>query len=180
MDDLVKQAMFKWPNVPACFGWLGLDIRGNWYLRDDHAQSAGGFTCGLNSAKGSMLTHGRLIEFINRNYGVDGNGQWYFQNGPQRVYVELASTPWIWRVNEQHCITSHCGHLVEFRKAVSDEYGWIYLETSLGFGLVHSQDVLYASNALANSDWTTVEPICHADIERLYNFQRSPQKRKPI
>jgi hypothetical protein len=30
MDDIVKQAMAKWPNVPACHGWLGLDARGHW------------------------------------------------------------------------------------------------------------------------------------------------------
>ncbi|MFZ9138137.1 MAG: DUF2946 family protein, partial [Hylemonella sp.] len=24
MDDIVRQAMAKWPNVPACYGWLGL------------------------------------------------------------------------------------------------------------------------------------------------------------
>ena len=30
MDDIVKQAMAKWPNVPHCYGWLGLDARGNW------------------------------------------------------------------------------------------------------------------------------------------------------
>ncbi|MFB0914815.1 MAG: DUF2946 family protein, partial [Burkholderiaceae bacterium] len=29
MDDLVKQAMAKWPNVPNCFGWLGLSARGD-------------------------------------------------------------------------------------------------------------------------------------------------------
>ena len=25
MDEIVKQAMAKWPNVPHCYGWLGLD-----------------------------------------------------------------------------------------------------------------------------------------------------------
>ena len=28
MDDIVKQAMAKWPNVPHCYGWLALDARG--------------------------------------------------------------------------------------------------------------------------------------------------------
>ena len=32
MDDIVKQALAKWPNVPHCYGWLGLDARGNWYM----------------------------------------------------------------------------------------------------------------------------------------------------
>ena len=34
MDEIVKKAMAKWPNVPACSGWLGLDARGQWYMRD--------------------------------------------------------------------------------------------------------------------------------------------------
>ncbi|MEG1326098.1 MAG: DUF2946 family protein, partial [Janthinobacterium sp.] len=34
MDDLVKQALAKWPNVPHCYGWLGLDARGHWRMRD--------------------------------------------------------------------------------------------------------------------------------------------------
>ena len=34
MDDIVKQALAKWPNVPNCYGRLGLDARGNWYMRD--------------------------------------------------------------------------------------------------------------------------------------------------
>ncbi len=25
MDAIVEQAMRKWPNVPHCYGWLGLD-----------------------------------------------------------------------------------------------------------------------------------------------------------
>ena len=45
MDDIVKQAMAKWPNVPHCYGWLGLDARGNWYMRDDSAQAAGAILC---------------------------------------------------------------------------------------------------------------------------------------
>ena len=40
MDDIVKQALAKWPNVPDCYGWLGLDARGHWYLRDDAVQAA--------------------------------------------------------------------------------------------------------------------------------------------
>ena len=39
MDDIVKQAIAKWPNVPHCYGWLGLDARGDWYLRDDRTQA---------------------------------------------------------------------------------------------------------------------------------------------
>lgn len=85
MDDIVKQALAKWPNVPDCYGWLGLDARGDWYMRDDAVQAAGDFA----KSKGSKLQHEKLIEFIGRNYDADANGNWFFQNGPQRVYVEL-------------------------------------------------------------------------------------------
>jgi len=91
MDDIVKQAMAKWPNVPHCYGWLALDARGNWRMRDEAAQRAG--------APGDKLSNPALVGFINRNYGHDDKGRWYFQNGPQRVYVNLEATPYIARTD---------------------------------------------------------------------------------
>ena len=43
MDKLVEAALKKWPNVPNCYGWLALDVRGDWYMRDERAQAAGDF-----------------------------------------------------------------------------------------------------------------------------------------
>jgi len=83
MDEIVKAALKKWPNVPACVGWLGLDARGDWYMRDDRVQAAGPFP----QVKGSRLLHDKLVAFIGRNYERDDGGCWFFQNGPQRVYV---------------------------------------------------------------------------------------------
>ena len=116
MDDIVRQAIAKWPNVPDCYGWLGLDARGNWYMRDDQAQAAGPFARAEGDdsqtpSKGSLLQHDKLIDFIQRNYESDASGQWFFQNGPQRVYVELEATPFIWRVNPApgFGVTAHTG-----------------------------------------------------------------------
>ena len=67
MDDIVRQAMAKWPHVPHCYGWLGLDARGNWYMRDDRAQAAGPFASragGTAASKGSLLRHEKLIDFM--------------------------------------------------------------------------------------------------------------------
>ncbi|TFW33241.1 DUF2946 family protein [Massilia horti] len=91
MDDIVKQAMAKWPNVPHCYGWLALDARGAWRMRDEAAQRAG--------VPGDRLTNAALVGFINRNYTHDERGCWYFQNGPQRVYVNLEATPFIARTD---------------------------------------------------------------------------------
>ena len=62
MDEIVKAALAKWPNVPHCHGWLGLDARGQWYMRDDRTQAAGPFP----RSKGSLLQHDKLIAFIHR------------------------------------------------------------------------------------------------------------------
>ena len=91
MDDIVRQALAKWPNVPSCTGWLMLDRRGNWRMRDEAAQASG--------SPGTPIRHEALLGFINRNYDADERGQWFFQNGPQRVYVELGYTPWVVRLS---------------------------------------------------------------------------------
>lgn len=149
MDDIVKAAMAKWPNVPHCYGWLGLDARGNWYMRDDRTQAQGPFP----ASKGSLLKHDKLIEFIQRNYAADAQGQWYFQNGPQRVYVELEVTPWIWRLQPEGGVLSHTGLPAQAQESLLDESGRLYLVTDLGVGLVHSADMNLAADAVEAGRW---------------------------
>ena len=164
VDDIVKQAMVKWPNVPHCYGWLGLDERGDWYMRDDRVQALGGFkeAClrGDKAAKGSRLTHEKLIAFIERNYlselDAKGEAQWFFQNGPQRVYVELAATPYIWRLAEDFTIQSHTGLEASYQSCSVDDAGRVYLKTDLGFGLVHTQDVHIAAEAIDQGVWSII------------------------
>ena len=174
MDDLVKQAMAKWPNVPHCYGWLGLDARGDWYMRDDRVQALGHFASGQPGAKGARLTHEKLIDFIQRNYLCDAAGQWYFQNGPQRVFVELAATPWVWRVQADFAVLSHSGQAAQVQACVLDEQGHVYLHTELGFGLVHTQDVALAADALERNLWTAQERLA-SDLPTHFGYVMSPQ-----
>lgn len=174
MDEIVKQALAKWPNVPHCYGWLGLDARGNWYLRDDRTQAAGAFP----ESRGSMLQHEKLIDFIQRNYEHDAEGQWFFQNGPQRVYVELDAAPWIWRVGDDFSVRSHAGQAVEPSACLLDEEGKLYLVTPIGLGLVHTQDVGVASEAIEQGRWLP-EDVRAADLPALFGFVRSPAARQP-
>ena len=139
MDDIVKAALAKWPNVPACHGWLGLDTRGQWHMRDDRVQAAGPFP----QSKGSVLRHDKLIAFIQRNYAADAEGQWYFQNGPQRVYVELENTPWIWRLMPDGSVQTSAGEPVQVSASLLDEEGRLYLVTERGVGLVHTADMAW-------------------------------------
>ncbi len=101
MDEIVRQAMAKWPDVPHCYGWLALDARGAFRMRDEAAQAA--------HAPGDVIRHPTLLSFIYRNYLQDERGCWYFQNGPQRVYVELEATPFIARTDPVHGFVTHDG-----------------------------------------------------------------------
>lgn len=177
MDDIVIQAMAKWPKVPACTGWLGLDARGQWWMRDDRAQAMGAFTSGVPGCKGSVLTHDKLIAFIGRNYQADAEGpqagQWYFQNGPQRVFVELEATPWIWRLQPDGAVLAHTGVAVKPQRCFVDEYGALYLETDLGLGLVHTQDMLQAAEALDSGLWVAHE-VSRSQLPQRFAYVRSP------
>ncbi|MEJ7686717.1 MAG: DUF2946 family protein [Variovorax sp.] len=174
MDEIVRQALAKWPNVPHCYGWLGLDARGNWYMRDDRTQAMGPFP----AAKGSLLRHDKLIDFIQRNYEHDAQGQWFFQNGPQRVYVELDAAPWVWRIEEDFSVHSHTGQAVEPSACLLDEEGKLYLAAPIGLGLVHTQDVGLAAEAGEQGRWVPQE-VRAADLPARFGHVMSPAAHQP-
>lgn len=125
MDEIVLQAMSKWPNVPDVFGWLSLDQRGDWRLR------------------GEILTHRGSREFIGRNYHVDDHGRWYFQNGPQRVFVVLDLAPWVYRLHGDEQLITHTGvGAGPAEAALVDESGRLLLLTPVGLGLLDDRDLV--------------------------------------
>jgi hypothetical protein len=177
MDDIVRQAMVKWPDVPDCYGWLGLDSRGQWWMRDDRVQALGAFQSGQPGTKGSLLRHEKLIDFIQRNYESDAQGQWYFQNGPQRVYIELEITPYIWRIENDFTVMAHTGMMAEVHKILVDENGLVYMDTTLGLGLVHTLDVERAAQAIEMGRWK-LEDAEARDLPARYAYVLSPFKVK--
>ena len=157
MDEIVKAALRKWPNVPHCYGWLALDARGDWYLRDAAAQAAGPFP----QVKGSRIAHDGLRAFIERNYEPDARGCWYFQNGPQRVYVELEAAPWVLRLEDAdegwRIVAQQGARPARYRAAWLDERGRLFLDCDIGFGLVHSLDTGVAARAIEAGHWRPSE-----------------------
>lgn len=175
MDDIVKAALAKWPHVPDCYGWLGLDARGNWFMRDDACQAMGSFAgpSSTQASRGSLLKHEKLIEFIHRNYECDAAGRWFFQNGPQRVYVELEATPWVWRIGPAFSVHTHTGASGRVQRCIMDEHGRLYLDTELGFGLVHTQDMVLAAEAVEQGLWVPAE-LSARDLPLRFGYVRSP------
>ena len=175
MDDIVRAALKKWPRVPACHGWLGLDARGDWYMRDDRVQAAGPFP----QVKGSRLLHQKLVEFIGRNYEADADGAWFFQNGPQRVYVELEAAPLVLgvqRIADDYRVQTHTGaDVAQVKSAWLDELGRLFLDTELGFGLVRSLDMDAAADAVNEGRWAPAErPF--AELPVCFGYVLSPQR----
>ena len=133
IEDWALRGMQRWPNVPALFGWLGLDRRGRWLIR------------------GEPITRPQIVETINRNYTADEHGRWYFQNGPQRGYVSLAYAPFVLRLSDDLAgLQAHTGAPVSrLNAAWIDQEGSLVFDTDIGPGLLLDADLPWALEHLA-------------------------------
>lgn len=155
MDDIVARAMAKWPNVPAVYGWLALDRRGQWSIKSAVPGGAAGAAAAFEP-----VTHPKLIEFIGRNYAHDEQGRWYFQNGPQRVYVTLAYTPLVYRIarTNPRAFETHAGAVcAKLQAAYMDEAGNLLLVTEHGPGVLFDRDLARGLEALSYADGHALE-----------------------
>lgn len=183
--------MVLWPNVPDVYGWLSLSSRGIWHLHPDGqgwnfmappgekpCKAPSG--CGNPPADppGTPITNPQFIAFINRNYAPDDIGRWYFQNGPQRVYVRLDAAPWI--IHTEHDAQGRVRLLTHaqsgygpVRQWLTDEDGRLYTQAPQGAGLIDGRDMLeVADNLLRNIN--DVRKCSSREIERILNFIRRP------
>ena len=206
MDEQVLRSLIKWPNVPDCYGWLALDRRGQWRMRDEFAQQ--------NGLPGQVIEHTALKEFIARNYACDSAGRHFFQNGPQRVFISLTSTPWIARIipgkNTPKIITQ-CQTEINPSAALSDEHGNIYITGSMqqsickdlttqqfetvdcpGIALLHDHDLdefselakLHEEACSFGGSWNwqgkqlALDPIHSEELSKRFGFIKDPKPLK--
>jgi len=151
VDDVVARSLAKWPNVPAVYGWLSLDRRGNWLIR------------------GQRIGNAALREFIGRNYEADEKGRWYFQNGPQRVYVSLAYTPLVVHYEDERLV-DHCGRPFAATGTLQDDEGSVLFAGDRTVALLDDRDLLrFADQPLQ------AEPIRKTDVAMRFGFQGEPK-----
>ena len=137
-DTSVITAMAKWPNVPDVYNWLMLDARGRYRIRARDYEQSGRFDTIGNAA---------VVEFIGRNTTRDDAGRWYFQNGPQRVFVQLAYTPLVLHF-EGEALLDHCGRPFQAEQAFLDDEGSVLMLGKPGIGLLDDRDLAaYADRA---------------------------------
>ena len=121
---MADAALLPWPTVPACYGWLSLDARGRWRL------------------KGEVISHPGLVAFLNANYTDDGEGRWLVNNGPQRVYVELESAPWVLRLQPDGSFVTHTGRAIAaIDTLLLDTQGRLFLATDAGPAALDDRDL---------------------------------------
>lgn len=141
MDAQVIAAMARWPNVPAVYGWLSLTESGQWRLHP------AGDALRLPDSRGEAITSPQILSFIDRNYSADTKGQWYFQNGPQRVYVRLDAAPFTAHTATDTAtgrlkLRTHTGlDIREVTALYLDETGRLYAATDRGPALVSGRDL---------------------------------------
>lgn len=141
MDDSVLAAIAKWPNVPAVIGWLALTARGQWRI------------------KGEPIANEAICDFIGRDCTADERGRRYFQNGPQRVCVDLEATPWIHRLEPAGLVTHTGVRPPELRAAALRDDGRFAFSTELGCGLLDDRD----NGLLVAAIGPTVERLSEGD-----------------
>jgi hypothetical protein len=152
VDEIVARSLAKWPNVPAVYGWLSLDRRGNWRIKDE------------------KIGNDALREFIGRNYEPDAQGCWFFQNGPQRVYVRLAYTPLVVHF-EGDALIDHCGKPFGAPLAVFlDDEGSVLVHGQRGIALVDDRDLdRYAEEG------ETLQRIIGSELPKRFGFVPDPR-----
>ena len=151
MDAQVARSMAKWPDVPAVYGWLELDRRGQWRI------------------KGERIAHAGLREFIARNYQADELGRWFFQNGPQRVFVSLAYAPLVVHYEGERLL-DQCGRPVVPHATYVDDEGSVLVEGGAAIALLDDRDLeRYAELADA------LPVVRRSDLERRFGFMREPR-----
>ena len=144
-SEAVERPLAKWPNVPACHGWLTLDRRGRWRIAD------------------GPITHPGAIAFLNAHYARDDSGAWFVQNGPQVAFVDLELAPWIVGVGPDGSLRTHTGDAVEASgELYVTEHGDLLLTTPRGLAAVSDRDLqAFARHLHADGVTDALELLAH-------------------
>jgi hypothetical protein len=61
------------------------------------------------------------------------------------------------------------------QRCIVDEHGRLYLDTEQGFGLVHTQDVVFAADLIESGLWVP-QQFTTRELPQQFGYVRSPQR----
>lgn len=164
-ESWVQRAIARWPGVPACHGWLALDARGRWLL------------------DGKPATHPGLVALLSRHYQRGDDGAWFVQNGPQKVFVDILSAPWVALLDGAGALVSHTGApLTPPDALLIDEQQQLYLVTPAGLAVLCDRDyaafvsdlaLASAGNALDAASECSIEEAAERALDALLSLHES-------
>ncbi len=153
MDDSVVASMARWPDVPDIYGWLSLSEQGQWRLHPGGDAWRPGQAFPQPLPSGEPIENAQIRHFIDSNYGCDASGRWYFQNGPQRVFIRIDAAPYILLTgSDASTLHTHNGlEAAHIKGWWLDDQGRLYAETEHGPGLISGRDAPAVFDALHSS-----------------------------
>jgi len=203
VDQSILSAIAKWPDVPYCYGWLFLDRRGAFRIRNEYSQK--------HHLSGEHIKHPGMCDSIRNNICIDTHNQYFFQNGPQRVYLSLAYCPYVVRFipSQQYdwVLQNHLSQEIQPTRCFLDEKGNILLEfiasilqcsntSQLSFSetqirsvaLLHDHDLnifselsqmnIASCGVIGVFKWRSldipIEPIIGHDVAKEFHFKQTP------
>ena len=138
--------------MPDVYRWLQLDSRGSWRLKDE------------------KISHHGLVSFINKHYTSDEQGRWYFQNGPQKVFVTLEYTPYVISIetlNSKWIFKTHNGQVIEkLNRVFIDDHGNFLVSWDKFVGVIRDTDIALVADQL-RYDGSSLYDINPAHLEAL-------------
>ena len=147
-----------------------LDRRGEWRIRVGPEETA----------SFERIGNAALREFIARNYASDERGRWYFQNGPQRVFVRLGYTPRVWRLDGEFLRDQRGQAARAPLEAWLDEEGSLILADRHGIGVLDDRDLARAAERIVHQTISIggiearLGTIAGSEIAQRFGFQREP------
>ena len=174
MDAIVAAALKKWPNVPHCYGWLALDARGDWYMRDDRDPARRAVPQGEGqpdrAREAARVHRPQLRPTTNRRLVLPERAAARLRRARGGA-LRLAAAA---RHRRAAVDRQPRRRPARFRSAQVDEHGRLFLDTDAGYGIVHTLDMEAAADAVERGHWAP-ETVAFAELPARFGYRLAPE-----
>jgi len=148
MDDIVIRGMLKWPDVPAVYGWLSLDRRGSWMIKNV-------------SGRFERIANPRSTSSSPGTTRPTPKGAGTSRTDRSGYTSPSTYTPWVYRLDDTgEGLLTHTGAAPRALEALFvDDAGGLLLEADMGIGVLLDRDLPAFVERLADPRGRTSERL---------------------